>query len=160
MSPELAAMTRVLKNRGIRLTAERRTILRGIHSCGGHFDAEALLDHFGRSGEQVSRATVYRTLGTLVEIGVLRKIEVGDRRSLYEPAEGREHHEHMICVHCGEIIEFVEPEIERLQEEVCRRIGFMPQEHTLQIYGICRDCKCESVANKPTAATTGGGGPL
>ncbi len=158
MSPELAAMTRVLKTRGIRLTAERRAILRGIHSCGGHFDADALLDHFRRRGDRVSRATVYRTLGTLVEIGVLRKIEMGDRRSLYEPAEGREHHEHMICVRCGEIIEFIEPEIERLQEEVCRRSGFTPQDHTLQIYGICRDCNCDNVAKNGTMAEAGAGG--
>ena len=143
MSPQLATLTGILKERGMRLTAERRAILRGIHTCGGHFDADTLLDHFRRRGEQVSRATVYRTLGTLVEIGLLRKIERGDRQSLYESAEGREHHEHMNCLRCGEIIEFVEPEIERLQEEVCRRSGFTPQDHTLQIYGICRACNRE-----------------
>ena len=152
MSPQIAAMTGILKDRGIRLTAERRTILQGIHSCGGHFDVDALLDHFRRRGDRVSRATVYRTLGTLVELGLLRKIEMGDRQSLYEPVEGREHHEHMICLHCGEIIEFVEPEIERLQEEVCRRSGFIPQDHTLQIYGICRACNCENVADKQGAS--------
>ena len=155
MSPQLSAMTGILKDRGVRLTAERRVILRGIHSCGGHFDADTLLDHFRRRGDQVSRATVYRTLGTLVELGLLRKIEMGDRQSLYEPAEGREHHEHLICVRCGEIIEFVEPEIERLQEEVCLRSRFTPLDHTLQIYGICHTCNCEDVAE--TTGTTGAG---
>ena len=155
MSPQLAAMTGKLKDRGIRLTAERRTILEGIHSCGGHFDADTLLDHFRRRGDRVSRATVYRTLGTLVELGLLRKIEMGDRQSLYEPLEGREHHEHMICLHCGEIIEFVEPEIERLQDEVCRRRGFTPQDHTLQIYGICSACTCEPIAGDAGAARAG-----
>jgi Fur family ferric uptake transcriptional regulator len=140
MSSRFPAMVRVLRDRGVRLTAERRSILRGLLTCGRHFNAERLLRHFRRQGTPVSRATVYRTLNTLVENGLLRKIEMGERRSLYETTEGREHHEHMICVRCGEIIEFIEPEIEQLQNQVCLRAGFQPQDHTLQIYGVCRAC--------------------
>jgi Fur family ferric uptake transcriptional regulator len=120
---------------------------------------DRLLDHFRHQGVQVSRATVYRTLNTLVEVGLLRKIDMGDRQALYEPTEGREHHEHMICVRCGEILEFVEPEIERLQQEVCRRNGFEPLDHTLQIYGVCQACNCKDIViDSEGLARAGAGG--
>jgi Fe2+ or Zn2+ uptake regulation protein len=133
-------MVQTLRDRGIRLTAERRSILAGVLTCGGHFDV------------------VYRSLSTLVEVGLLRKIDMGDRQSLYEPIEGREHHEHMICVRCGEILEFVEPEIERLQQEVCHRNGFEPLDHTLQIYGVCRACNCKDIAIGSKGLTRAGAG--
>lgn len=158
MSSRLPAMVQTLRDRGIRLTAERRSILAGVLTCGGHFDADRLLGHFRHQGVQVSRATVYRTLNTLVEVGLLRKIDMGDRQSLYEPIEGREHHEHMICVRCGEILEFVEPEIERLQQEVCHRIGFEPLDHTLQIYGVCQTCNCKDIAIGSEGLTRAGAG--
>ncbi len=156
MSSQLPAMVQTLRDRGIRLTAERRSILWGVLTCGGHFDVDGLMGHFRHQGIRVSRATVYRTLNTLVEIGLLRKIELGDRQSLYESIDGREHHEHMICVQCGEILEFVEPEIERLQQEVCRRSGFKPRDHTLQIYGVCHACSCDDVAGRDRLSRAGG----
>ncbi len=158
MSSRLPAMVQTLRDRGIRLTAERRSILAGVLTCGGHFDVDRLLSHFRHQGVQVSRATVYRSLNTLVEVGLLRKIDLGDRPSLYEPIEGREHHEHMICVRCGEIIEFVEPEIERLQQEVCRRSGFEPLDHTLQIYGVCHACNCKDAAEECSGPARAGAG--
>jgi Fur family ferric uptake transcriptional regulator len=66
---------------------------------------------------------------------------LADGRVFYEPAVGREHHEHLICVECGKILEFVQEEIERLQDEVCREYRFEPQRHTLQIYGTCEACR-------------------
>jgi len=133
MSSRLPAMVQTLRDRGIRLTAERRSILAGVLTCGGHFDVDRLL-------------------------GLLRKIDLGDRQSLYEPIEGREHHEHMICVRCGEILEFVEPEIERLQQEVCHRSGFEPLDHTLQIYGVCQACNCKDIAIGSKGLTRAGAG--
>ena len=94
-----------------------------------------------RDGKPVSRATVFRTLGRLVEAGVLRRHPLSDGRAFYEPALGREHHEHLICAECGKILEFVQEEIERLQDEVCREHRFRPLRHTLQIYGVCEACQ-------------------
>jgi len=129
-----------LRGRGFRMTAERRTILERIVHLRGHFDVEGLLASLGDSGAPVSRATVYRTVGHLVDAGLLRKYDLGDRHTLYEPAVGREHHEHMICVACGDILEFVEERIERLQDEVCARYRFRPLSHTLHIHGVCQGC--------------------
>ena len=81
------------------------------------------------------------TIAHLVQTGLLRRHDLGGRRTLYEPVFGREHHEHMVCVRCGRILEFVQHEIERLQEEVCHQHGFRPLSHTLQIRGICEACR-------------------
>jgi Fur family ferric uptake transcriptional regulator len=129
-----------LRRRGFRMTAERRAILERVVRSSGHFDADSLLRSLRADGESVSRATVYRTIGHLVDAGLLRKYDLGDRHTQYEPAVGKEHHEHMICVVCGEILEFVEKRIETLQDEVCRRHDFRPLSHTLHIHGICAKC--------------------
>ena len=105
-----------LRDRGLRATRERRTILAHAFEHFGHFEAGELFGSLRRHGHSVSRATVYRTLAHLVRAGLLRRHDLGDRRTLYEPVVGREHHEHMVCVSCGRILEFVEEEIERLQE--------------------------------------------
>jgi Fur family ferric uptake transcriptional regulator len=130
-----------LRDRGLRATRERRTILAHAFEHFGHFGAGELFASLRRHGHRVSRATVYRTIAHLVRAGLLRRHELGDRRTLYEPVLGREHHEHMVCVRCGRILEFVENEIERLQEEVCRRHHFSPLSHTLQIQGVCESCR-------------------
>lgn len=130
-----------LRDHGFRITTERSTILRSIFDDPDHFDAEGLLDRLRTSGAAVSRATVYRTLTCLVDAGLLRRYEPGDRGAEYEPTVGKEHHEHMTCVECGTVIEFVEDEIERLQDIVCRKHGFLPISHTLHIHGVCESCQ-------------------
>ena len=130
-----------LKERGLRATRERRVILAHAFDHFGHFYAHDLLASLERHGFRVSRATVYRTLAHLVDTGLLRRHELGDRKTFYEPVFGREHHEHMVCVRCGAILEFIQDEIERLQDQVCREHGFRPLSHTLQIHGICKRCR-------------------
>src|SRR3990172_961983 len=96
----------------------------------GHFTAEELLDALHRDGLPASKATLYRTLGLLVEKGLLepREFERGSLR--YEPASGEDHHDHMICTGCGTVHEFVDDEIERLQAEACGRFGFRMLGHS------------------------------
>lgn len=130
-----------LKQRGLRTTRERRIILSHAFEHFGHFEAGDLLESLRRHGQRISRATVYRTIAQLVETGLLRRHDTADRRTFYEPCFGREHHEHMLCVRCGRILEFVQHEIERLQDEVCRAHGFRPLSHTLQIRGVCEACR-------------------
>jgi Fur family ferric uptake transcriptional regulator len=130
-----------LRERGLRATRERRTILSHAFEHFGHFEAGDLVASLQRHGHRVSRATVYRTIAHLVGTGLLRRHDLGDRRTFYEPVFGREHHEHMVCVRCGQILEFVQKEIERLQDTVCREHGFRALSHTLQIQGICGTCR-------------------
>ena len=129
-----------LRARGMRLTPARRTVVEGILAVGGHFDAEGLAQQIGEGKTKVSRATVYRTVSCLVDLGLLRRYDLGDRPAEFETTLGRAHHEHMICDGCGRVLEFVEDRIERLQEEVCRKHGFLALRHTLQIHGLCSSC--------------------
>lgn len=123
------------------MTAVRREIIGHAFRHFGHFSAEELLASLHRRGSSVSRATVYRTLTHLLDAGLLRRYELGERGAVYEAVFGRAHHEHLICDACGAILEFVQEDIERLQDEICRSQGFLPLAHTLQIHGICAPCQ-------------------
>ncbi len=152
MKHDLDLIRRSLHGRGLRMTAERRAIVKEIRSTEGHFDAEGLVARLERNETKVSRATVYRTVACLVEVGLLRRYDHRDRPAEYESTLWREHHEHMICVACGEVVEFVEEHIEKLQDEVCRRHGFRPLRHTLQIHGLCADCASRADVSNTTEA--------
>ena len=129
-----------LRARGIRLTAPRRRILETVLAVRGHFTAEEILEKMRGSGFRGSKATLYRTLQVLVETGVIepREFERGPLR--YEMTAGRDHHDHMICTACGTVHEFVDDEIERLQEEACEEFGFKMQGHSHRIFGLCARC--------------------
>ncbi len=97
-----------------------------------------------RGGEGVpdsARATVYRTLELFVEFGILRKLQLESRASVFELISETAHHEHLVCISCGNTIEFVSPEIERLQDEICRELEFEPTSHLLRISGFCKNCR-------------------
>ncbi len=141
--PSRARKSRIdeaLRAKGVRLTGPRRLILEAALRMKGHFTAEELLDALHRGGLPASKATLYRTLGLLVEKGLLepREFERGSLR--YETASGEDHHDHMICTGCGTVHEFVDPEIERLQEEACHRFGFRILGHSHRIFGLCARC--------------------
>src|SRR5262245_45487470 len=124
-----------LASRKLRVTGERMAVLEEVLRARGHVDIDDLLERFRRLGRPVSRATIYRTLSHLVASGLVQKVATGEGQARYEPMLGRAHHDHMICLGCGEIIEFTNGEIERLQDWVCRRKGFTIVTHTLQIRG-------------------------
>jgi len=142
-----------LRERGLRATPERLSILDRAFGLRGHFDAEELVGAVRASGSPASRATVYRTLGHLVSTGLLRRHEMPEGAARFEPREGRPPHEHLLCIECGTMLEFVEDGIERLQGEVCRRHGFRPPTHSLQIRGVCRSCR--RMAGRSTAPRNG-----
>ena len=129
-----------LASNQLKMTRERRLILEQVLSARGHFDVDHLLMLMRRAGRNVSRATLYRTLARLVESGLVHKVEMGDGQARYEPMFGRHHHDHMVCLTCGRIIEFESREVERIQEEVCRKKRFTMTDHTHQIRGHCNRC--------------------
>ena len=100
-----------LRERGLRATPERLAVLAAAFRQVGHFHASDLFEALRRSGDKTSRATVYRTMGHLVDTGLLRKYDMGTGQALYEPELGKTHHEHMVCVECGRIFEFVQQQI-------------------------------------------------
>ena len=130
-----------LGNHNLRMTPERRAVLETILNREGHFDAEELLQFLRRKRKTVSRATLYRTLEHLVLAGLVKKHSFGRGHAQYEHIYNRKHHDHMVCERCGTVIEFVNEEIERLQDEMCERYGFQPTNHIMEIFGICKSCR-------------------
>jgi Fur family transcriptional regulator, ferric uptake regulator len=123
------------EERGLRMTDQRRVIARVIGSAEDHPDVEALHARAAAIDPRISIATVYRTVKLFEEAGILDKLEFGDGRARYEDS-GRDHHDHLIDLSTGEVIEFVDPEIEALQERIAARLGYRLKGHRLELYGV------------------------
>lgn len=135
-------LTKHLKTSGKhRATPERFAILDAVLLSQGHFDADSLYYRLVSNGVKVSKATVYNTLDLLQECGLVSKYRFAENMSRYEKAFGRPHHHHLICLECGDIIEFVNDKLERIQDDVCTDKNFSPQSSSLQIFGTCSRCR-------------------
>jgi len=121
--------------KGLRMTGQRRTIAAVLEEADDHPDVEELYTRASSRDSGISIATVYRTVKLFEEAGILDKLEFGDGRARYEDAE-REHHDHLIDMHSGEVIEFVDPEIEALQEKIAEKLGYKLIGHRLELYGV------------------------
>ena len=120
--------------RGLRLTDQRRTIAAVLESAADHPDVEELHARANAADPRISLATVYRTVKLFEEEGILEKHEFGDGRARYETAD-RAHHDHLIDLDTGDVIEFVDPEIEALQERIAAKLGYRLTGHRLELYG-------------------------
>jgi len=130
-----------LASRGQKYTRERREILKAILTAHGHFDADWLFLEMRKSGAKASKATIYRSLTLLCQVGLLREVFHGPHGSSYEHVYGHEHHEHLICLKCGKVLEFISKKLEVLQEEACSTMKFRPVHHHLQVFGYCSSCR-------------------
>jgi Fur family transcriptional regulator, ferric uptake regulator len=124
--------------RGMRMTEQRRVIARVISASQDHPDVEELHRRAAAVDSGISIATVYRTVRLLEEAGILERHDFRDGRSRYEEAP-HVHHDHLIDTRSGQVIEFVDPEIERLQQEIARRLGYKLVDHRLELYGVPLD---------------------
>ena len=130
-----------LKDEELRLTSQRLAILEDILGSDEHRECDDIYLSLKRKRLPVSRATIYRTLDILENVGFVRKMNIGDGRFRYENKLPKPHHDHMICLECGRIIEFVDDEIERRQDLMCAERGFKLIRHIHQMFGICRNCQ-------------------
>ncbi len=120
---------------GLRMTGQRRTIALVLEASDDHPDVEELYKRASAQDDGISLATVYRTVKLFEETGILEKHEFGDGRARYETADG-DHHDHLIDVHSGDVIEFVDEEIEALQEKIAQKLGYKLMGHRLELYGV------------------------
>lgn len=141
MSDKEARFLDYLASRKLRMTLERRAVLSVALDIHEHFTADLLYLRLKRKYPQVSRATVYRTLEHLVGSGLLERVDLGGQKAYYENFFGRAHHDHLICLRCGEISEFANNTIEDLQKTVCQEHQFEPHHHSHRIFGHCRKCQ-------------------
>ena len=126
------------ETKGLRMTGQRRTIATVLEDAEDHPDVEELYARAAAIDAGISLATVYRTVKLFEEAGILEKLEFGDGRARYEDAE-REHHDHLIDMNSGEVIEFVDEEIEALQERIAAKLGYELKGHRLELYGVKTD---------------------
>lgn len=123
------------ESKGLRMTGQRRIIAGVLEDADDHPDVEELYTRASALDSAISIATVYRTVKLFEEAGILERVEFGDGRARYEDAE-RDHHDHLIDLSSGEVIEFVDPDIEALQEKIAAKLGYRLKGHKLELYGV------------------------
>ena len=127
-------------DRGLRITEQRRVIARVLSESEDHPDVEKLHERASAIDPGISIATVYRTVRLFEEAGILDRHDFGDGRSRYEAAP-EAHHDHLIDVETGKVIEFVDPELEALQRVIAERLGYRLVDHRMELYGVRLDRK-------------------
>ena len=132
---DIDILKKILKREGLRYTQQRQIIWDEIRNSSKHRDAEEIYLIIKKKNKiKVSRATVYRTIDVLVKNNLVRKMELGDGRALYEHKFEEEHHDHMICVETGKITEFYNEKLEDLQEQIVKDQGYELVRHVHQLF--------------------------
>ena len=124
--------------RGLRITEQRRVIARVLSESEDHPDVEKLPERAMKVDPRISIATVYRTVRLFEEAGILDRHDFGDGRARYEAAP-EAHHDHLIDVETGRVLEFVDPELEALQKQIAEKLGFRLVDHRMELYGVRLD---------------------
>ena len=135
MPNHLPNIEELCQEKGIKMTGQRRVIAQVIAGAKDHPDVEMLYQRASAVDKNISIATVYRTVKLFEEAGITQKHDFGDGRARYEPA-GEEHHDHLIDIKTGKVIEFANEEIENLQQEIARKLGYKLVDHRLELYAV------------------------
>jgi Fur family ferric uptake transcriptional regulator len=117
------------------MTEQRRIVAQVLDTSHDHPDVEELYARASKLDPKISIATVYRAVKLFEESGILEKLEFRDGRARYEDAD-RDHHDHLIDMQTGKVIEFIDPEIEALQEKIAKRLGYDLKDHRLELFGV------------------------
>lgn len=135
-APLCAVFRRHLRSVRLKYTPERAGVLDAIIERDGLFEVEELLNDLRDRRLRISKATVYRTLRLLQDAGIIMPAQIDARQSHYQLVYGRAPRDQMVCVRTGRVIEFTDPEIRTLRDRICRRAGWAPVTHRLQIFGV------------------------
>ncbi len=130
-----------LEKKGCKFTKERAVILKEVFADHGHFDPDDLLIKMRKKGIRVSKASIYRTLPLLLECGLIEQVLKVDKHAHYEHTFGHGHHDHLICIRCGKVIQLFSEKLERLQGQLCKKENFRCVSHTLEMKGYCKKCE-------------------
>lgn len=142
-----------LKARGLHESKVRDLVVDTFLASGEHLDLAAILERVRRKNAAVGFATVYRTMRLLEEAGLAQSRDFGSKTTLYEPSHGRPHHDHLVCERCGRIVEFVNDDIEKLQNKVAKDHGFELRRHRLELFGLCKTCSKQPAGRKTSGKT-------
>jgi Fur family transcriptional regulator, ferric uptake regulator len=137
---ELTVLSAYLKSHGGKMTAPRATVLEAFLSLERHVTAEQVFEVARKTDPGIGQATVFRTMRLLAEAGLAREARTAAGSMEYEHAYRHAHHDHLICVDCGKVVEFEDEGIEKAQEAVYRSLGFEPTWHRMELLGRCPAC--------------------
>lgn len=140
MKDRRAMFREFVARKGLKWTRQREVILEEFLSSKEHLSTEDLYLEIRSKNPHIGYATVYRTLKLFAECGIAEERDFGAGQVLYELGHGEDHHDHLICTGCGAIIEFEDPRIEQLQEQVAQDHQFTIASHRLEIFGLCAKC--------------------
>ncbi len=141
MGEQLGVFSTYLKDKRLRMTPQREMVVRSFLQADGHLSAEELYELVKKEDKKIGAATVFRTLKALTDCGLAREVHLSDGRTRFERLYKRPHHHHLVCMECQRTIEFLDPELEQLQEEIVSQYHFKPLRHKLEIFGVCQDCQ-------------------
>lgn len=141
MEDHVVVFEQFLKDRDLKLTRPRRIILDAVFATHSHFDVDALFDEIRQKYDDVSRATIYRTMPLLVEAGLIKQSLRCQAKDHYEHIFGHKHHLHFICSKCGAILEADSDAIEAKLKELAHTYGFEVNEMNIGARGLCKKCR-------------------
>ena len=132
----------LVKN-GYKQTKQRKMIIEHFLRCGPHVEMTRLMDSIKKEDHRIGLATVYRTVSLLQEAGLIEQKNFSDKKTMFEIIDPGNHHDHIICTKCDKITEFQNHEIEALQKKVAEKYGFSLQFYSLDLYGVCQNCRAK-----------------
>ncbi len=137
----LEVFRRYLKDRNLPVTHQRVTIAEAVFFSDSHLSVGDLERLLRSSSDRIGRATIYRTLEVMLEAGLVREHDFDEGFKRYEPVTEQGHHEHLICITCGKVVEFSSERLERMKVLIAEEYGFRHHHHRLEIYGVCHECQ-------------------
>jgi len=139
---ELEEFYRRISRKGLKTSQKRSSVIKYFLKADRHFTVEELYNEMRKINPKISYSTVYRTLKLLTRFGLANICRFEGDKTRFEPNhKAEQHHDHLICISCGRIIEFTNKKIEKFQQGVANRHNFLIQYHELKLYGLCKDCQ-------------------
>ena len=131
------------------MTTQREQVAEALFAAGGHLSVEDVEQLLRGRDLHVGKATIYRTLDLLADSGMIVERDFGEGFRRYERVPGHPHHEHLICLRCGKVVEFQNDRLERMKSLIADEYGFRHSHHRLEIYGVCRECQQRAGGARP-----------
>lgn len=141
MKEPVAVFQEYIARNSLKVTPQRMLIVDVFLRSGGHLTTEEIYECVKAVDASVGQATVYRTMKLLCDSGLAKEVHFGDGVARYEQHYGGSHHDHLICERCGANIEVLDEEIERLQDDLAKRHGYVLTSHRMYLYGVCPKCR-------------------
>ena len=150
---KISELNAFLAKKGLKRTRQRDLIAEIVLEANGHIGVEEIYRRVKKKNPKVGFSTVYRTMKLLTEIGLVSERHFGDGQARYEAVREGEHHDHLICTSCGDIVEFEDEAIEERQDLVAQKHGFQVLSHKHEIYGVCPRCLAKAATARPVKRT-------